>query len=113
MRIWNPQSGRDILLEEQLRYEVSLAAMSITALKNNILYVGVDNPILIATNNISSNDLELKVTGIEKLEIKRRGAGHYYDIKPLESLNRHESIYLEIWNKETQDKLGSIPFSTL
>jgi gliding motility-associated protein GldM len=59
----NPQTDEIETFTKTFKYEVGQPAINVTADKQNILYIGVDNPVTIAAAGIVSSAVKVSATG--------------------------------------------------
>lgn len=59
----NPFTGKVDAYEKTFKYEVGERSVTVSAEKMNVFYIGVKNPIAVSAAGISSNDLNVSVSG--------------------------------------------------
>lgn len=70
----NPITGKTDSYKSEFEYEVGEKAATVSATKMNVFYMGVDNPVEIAVAGVSSNQIQVNMTGGS---INRNGDGTY------------------------------------
>ena len=95
-------------LSRTFEYEVGRPSLVVSSDEMNVLYKSLSNNISIAVGGFSSNDLEVKVSGIEA-KLDAISFGHY-SIIPYQQTRNGDYCYIEVWNKKTGKKLGAYPF---
>jgi hypothetical protein len=91
-----------------LNAQFNIKAVSISADKMNILYVGVDNPVTISVIGINSNDIEVSVSDLDGATIS--GGNSKYIIKVNQQTVDNKFCYLDVKNYKTGQNYGSFPF---
>ena len=61
--VQNPLTGETESFTKTFKYEVGQPAISVTADKQNVLYIGVDNPITVAAAGVASSAIKVSVAG--------------------------------------------------
>jgi gliding motility-associated protein GldM len=59
----NPVTGKTETYKREFEFEVGERAVTVSATKMNVFYIGVDNPVEVAASGISSNDLKVTMGG--------------------------------------------------
>jgi len=59
----NPQTGETETFVKTFQYEVGQPSVNVAADKQNILYIGIDNPITVAAAGITTSSLKVSMTG--------------------------------------------------
>jgi gliding motility-associated protein GldM len=72
--VTNPVTGKTDSYKSEFEYEVGEKAATVSASKMNVFYMGVDNPVEIAVAGVSSNQIQVNMTGGT---INRNGDGTY------------------------------------
>ncbi len=70
----NPFTGKVDNYEKTFKYEVGERSVTVSAEKMNVFYIGVDNPVAVSAAGISSNDLNVSMSGGN---IRKVGKGNY------------------------------------
>ena len=73
----NPVTGESKIYPGEFEYEVGERSVAIAATKMNVFYIGVDNPVEVSAAGISSNKLNVTMTGAGGGTISRNGDGTY------------------------------------
>jgi len=74
--VTNPSTHEVSTYKKQYEYEVGERSIAISATKMNVFYIGVPNPVEISASGISSNKMNVGITG-GGATIKRNGDGTY------------------------------------
>lgn len=72
--VTNPVTGEKNTYNNEFEYEVGVRSVSVSADKMNVFYIGVDNPVSVSAAGVSSNDLNVKASGIT---LKNVSKGRY------------------------------------
>jgi gliding motility-associated protein GldM len=72
--VTNPATGETKSYKGDFEYEVGEKSATVSATKMNVFYMGVDNPVEIAAAGVSSNQIQVNMTGGT---INRNGDGTY------------------------------------
>ena len=105
----NPLTGERERFRKEFKYEVGVPSVSVSPDQMNVLYIGVDNPMSIMAAGVSSNDLQVSVSGGGGAFIEHL-SGHQYNIKASKAHPKGQYCYVDISNKRTGKKITSIPF---
>ena len=76
-KIVNPVTGEVETVKDEFEYEVGERSVAISAIKMNVFYVGVDNPVEVSASGISSNQMKVSMSGAGGGTIKRNPDGTY------------------------------------
>lgn len=71
--ITNPVTGEVTREKGTFEYEVGERSCNVAATKMNVFYIGVENPVSVTAAGISSNDLNVKASGVN---LKKSGGGY-------------------------------------
>ena len=63
IEVENPLTGEVTPYEREFEYEVGERSVTVSAEKMNVFYIGVDNPVAVSAAGISSNDLNVSISG--------------------------------------------------
>ncbi len=63
IEVENPLTGEVKSYEKEFEYEVGERSVTVSAEKMNVFYIGVDNPVAVSAAGISSNDLNVSISG--------------------------------------------------
>ena len=63
IEVENPLTGEVKPYEKEFEYEVGERSVTVSAEKMNVFYIGVDNPVAVSAAGISSNDLNVSISG--------------------------------------------------
>ena len=77
IKVQNPLTGEVRFYEKPFEYKVGEDAIQVSAVKMNVLYIGVDNPISVFAPGVNSNNLKVSVSG-GGAQISKRN--HYYNL---------------------------------
>lgn len=72
----NPLTGEVKSYNKDFEYEVGERSVTVSAEKMNVFYIGVDNPVAVSAAGISSNDLNVSISGGGG-SIKKAGSSNY------------------------------------
>ncbi len=72
----NPFTKKVDTYSKTFKYEVGERSVTVSAEKMNVFYIGVDNPVAISAAGISTNDLNVSISGGGG-SIRRVGTGEY------------------------------------
>ncbi len=61
--VTNPVTGKTDSYKSEFEYEVGEKSATVSASKMNVFYIGVDNPVEIAVAGVSSNQIQVTMTG--------------------------------------------------
>jgi hypothetical protein len=86
----------------------SPVSVSLFADYTNVLYFGVNNPITLNLNGVSSDDIKLNVTGIEGAKIE--GSGNKYFVTLANLIPDDQFCNIDVFYKKSNLKITSIPF---
>jgi hypothetical protein len=105
--VQNPLTGRYEEVKKTFYFEVGVHTVSINAEKMNFIYMGVDNPITVIASGISSNDLDVSVSGMGDTEIYPGSRSSAYIVKPKSVTEKGAYCNIVVKNKKTGKNLGS------
>lgn len=63
VRVTNPVTNEVKEYKKSFEYEVGERSVAISAMKMNVFYIGVDNPVEVSASGISSNKMNVNITG--------------------------------------------------
>lgn len=75
--VTNPVTGEANNYKKEFEFEVGERSVSVSPTKMNVFYIGVDNPVEISAAGISSNDMQVSMSGPGGGTIKRASDGTY------------------------------------
>ena len=75
-RVTNPVTEETKTYKSEYEYEVGERSVSVSALKMNVFYIGVDNPVGVTAAGVSSNQIKVSMSGGGGCSI-RPGGGNY------------------------------------
>ncbi len=75
--VTNPVTGEANNYKKEFEFEVGERSVSVSATKMNVFYIGVDNPVEVSAAGISSNDMQVSMSGAGEGTIKRASDGSY------------------------------------
>lgn len=96
----NPLTGRLKRVSKEFRYGVAPSNLQLNNLQNNVLYLGIPNPIKVVSNSISSNDLAVYAEGAGDLKIQKSGRYRYL-LSPQSTTNMGKFSKLLVKDKNT------------
>lgn len=74
--VTNPFTKKVDTYSKTFKYEVGERSVTVSAEKMNVFYIGVDNPVAVSAAGISTNDLNVSISGGGG-RIRRVGVGQY------------------------------------
>lgn len=74
--VTNPLTNETESYEKEFEYEVGERSVAVSADKMNVFYIGVDNPVSVSAAGISSNELNVTISGGEGT-IRKVGSSNY------------------------------------
>jgi gliding motility-associated protein GldM len=63
IKVINPLTGEEKSYKKTFEYEVGERSVTVSADKMNVFYIGVENPVSVSAAGVSSNDLQVTITG--------------------------------------------------
>lgn len=105
----NPLTGETENVKKEFKYEVGAPSVTVAADQMNVFYIGVDNPISVAAAGVSSNDIDVRISGGGGGSMSRVANGKY-NVKVSKQTGAGEFCNIDVWNKKDGKKLGSYPF---
>ncbi len=91
--VTNPVTGEVDTYQRTFEYEVGERSVSVSATKMNVFYIGVDNPVEISAAGVSSNALQVSMSGGGEGTIKRGSDGTYIvNVKKQTRINEFAKI---------------------
>ena len=63
IQVTNPLTGEVKSYKKQFEYEVGERSVTVSADKMNVFYIGVENPVSVSAAGVSSNDLNVTISG--------------------------------------------------
>lgn len=108
----DPSTHKIKTKEQEFHFEVGVPSVVVAPDNMNILYVGEDNPVSVAVGGISSNNIEVRVSGAGDGSLTKIAYGKY-NVLVSEVTAKDEFCYIEVWDKKNNKKLGSYPFKVL
>lgn len=76
IQVTNPLTGEVKSYTQTFEYEVGERSVAVSADKMNVFYVGVENPVSVSAAGVSSNELQVSVTG-GGATIKKVGSNNF------------------------------------
>lgn len=76
IKVVNPLTGEEKSYKKTFEYEVGERSVTVSADKMNVFYIGVDNPVSVSAAGVSSNDLQVSISGGGGT-IKKVGSANY------------------------------------
>lgn len=76
IQVTNPLTGEMTPYKKQFEYEVGERSVTVSADKMNVFYMGVENPVSVSAAGVSSNDLQVSISGGEAT-LKKVGSANY------------------------------------
>ena len=73
----NPVTGEIKNYDREFEYEVGRRSVSVSPMKMNVFYMGVDNPVEVSAAGVSSNELQVSMSGAGGGSISRNSDGTY------------------------------------
>ena len=74
--ITNPVTGKTDTYKKTFEYEVGERSVTVSPLKMNVFYIGVENPVAITAAGVNSNDIKVSMGGAGGASISK-GGGNY------------------------------------
>jgi len=74
--ITNPVTGETDTYKQTFEYEVGERSVTVSPLKMNVFYIGVDNPVAVTAAGVNSNEINVSMSGAGGGTIKP-GGGNY------------------------------------
>lgn len=75
--VTNPVTGESDTYKKEFEFEVGERSVTVSPTKMNVFYIGVDNPVEVSAAGISSNDMNVSMSGAGGGTIKRASDGTY------------------------------------
>lgn len=76
IQVTNPLTGKTDSYRKEFEYEVGERSVTVSADKMNVFYIGVENPVSVSAAGVSSNDLQVSISGGGG-SIKKVGSANY------------------------------------
>jgi len=75
--VFNPVTEKTDTYTKQYEYTVGESSMSVSALKMNVFYIGVENPVGVSAAGVNSNQVKVSMSGAGGASIRKGGDGNY------------------------------------
>lgn len=75
--VTNPVTNETQTFKKEFEYEVGERSVTISALKMNVFYIGVDNPLSVSAAGVPSNQVQVSMTGSGGGSISKNADGTY------------------------------------
>ena len=75
--ITNPVTGETDRYKQTFEYEVGERSVTVSPLKMNVFYIGVDNPVAVTAAGVNSNEIKVSMGGAGGASINKGGDGNY------------------------------------
>ena len=108
INVVNPLTNETETVKKEFSYEVGVPSVTVSADQMNVFYIGVDNPISVAAAGISSNDVQVSLTGKGNGTLK--GSGNKLIVNVTQQTTAGEFCNVTVTNKKTGKPMGSYPF---
>ena len=92
--VTNPVTGEVTSYTSKYEYEVGERSVAISATKMNVFYVGVDNPVEVSASGISSNKMNVNITGGGGTMTKN--ADGTYNVRVTQPTKKGEFAYINV-----------------
>lgn len=109
INIVNPLTGETETVRKEFKYEVGAPSVMVAADHMNVFYMGVDNPIYVAAAGISSNDVDVRISGGGGGSLVKVANGRY-NVKVTKQTVAREFCNIDVYDKKNNKRLGSYPF---
>lgn len=94
VRVTNPVTNEVKEYKKSFEYEVGERSVAISAIKMNVFYIGVDNPVEVSAAGISSNKMTVNITGGGGS--MTRNADGTYNVKVTQPTKKGEFAYVNV-----------------
>ncbi len=92
--IKNPVTGEVKSFKKEFSYEVGERSVTVSPLKMNVFYIGVDNPVAVSAAGVASNEIKVSMTGAGGGTINK--ASGNYNVKVTRPTKKGEFAYINI-----------------
>lgn len=110
-RVYNPVKDETKEYTSKYEYTVGESSMSVSALKMNVFYIGVDNPVGVSAAGVNSNKVQVSMSGGGGCSINR-GGGNYI-VKCQRPTKKDEFAFVNVsapgLNAKSEFRVKAIP----
>ncbi len=90
----NPVTGETQTFKKQFSYEVGERSVTVSPLKMNVFYIGVDNPVAVSAAGVASNDIKVSMSGAGGGSIKPKDGN--YNVRVQRPTKKNEFAKINI-----------------
>ena len=94
-KVFNPVTNDTKSYSSTYEYEVGERSVSVSALKMNVFYIGVDNPVGVSAAGVPSNQVKVSMSGGGGCSIRKGGDGNYV-VKATRPTKKGEFAYVNV-----------------
>ncbi len=107
----NPVTGEVQTFSKEFSFEVGERSVTVSPLKMNVFYIGVDNPVAVSAAGVSSKDVKVSMTGAGGGSISPKDGN--YNVKVKTPTKKGEFAYINIsapgLNEKREFRVKRIP----
>jgi len=92
--IRNPVTGEVKNFKKQFSYEVGERSVSVSPLKMNVFYIGVDNPVAVTAAGVASNEIKVSMGGSGGGTINKSGGN--YNVRVTKPTRKNEFAKINV-----------------
>jgi len=92
--IKNPVTGEVKSFKKEFSYEVGERSVTVSPLKMNVFYIGVDNPVAVSAAGVSSSEIKVSMSGAGGGTINK--ASGNYNVKVTKPTRKDEFAYINV-----------------
>ena len=92
--VTDPVTGDKKTYKKEFEYEVGQRSVTVSPLKMNVFYIGVDNPVAVSAAGVASNDVKVSMSGAGGGTINKSGGN--YVVKVTKPTRRDEFAYINV-----------------
>jgi len=100
--VTDPVTGDRKTYKKEFEYEVGQRSVTVSPLKMNVFYIGVDNPVAVSAAGVSSGDVKVSMSGAGGGTINKSGGN--YNVKVTRPTKKGEYAYINVSAKNLNAK---------
>jgi gliding motility-associated protein GldM len=77
----DPVTGEKKTFKKEFEYEVGQRSVTVSPLKMNVFYIGVDNPVAVSAAGVNSTEVKVSMSGGGMGTIKKAGGNYVVNVK--------------------------------
>lgn len=109
--VTNPVTGKVDTYKNEFEYEVGERSVTVSPMKMNVFYIGVDNPVAVSAAGVASKDVKVSMSGAGGGSIERKDGNYNVTVKT--PTRKDEFAYINVsapgLNEKREFRVKRIP----